>query len=50
MNWYIIVLLAIGAIFLIVFLIKRNLQDEKDFEKFSNNDYPQKPEDDFDGN
>ncbi len=35
-NWILIAIVAIVAIFLVVFLIKRNLKDEKDFEVFLN--------------
>lgn len=36
MNWILLAIVAIAAIFLVVFLIKRNLKDEKDLEVFLN--------------
>lgn len=39
MNWYIIISAGIAAILLIWFLIKRNMKDEKTFEKEANQDY-----------
>ena len=47
MNWFILIPLGIAIIALIVFLIKRNQKDEKQYEEFSNNDYPKKPEEEF---
>jgi uncharacterized membrane protein YqiK len=35
-NWFIIGIVAICAIILIIFLVKRNLKDEKDLEVFLN--------------
>lgn len=35
-NWFIIGVVVIGAIFLIIFLVKRNLKDEKELEVFLN--------------
>ena len=49
MNYYIIIPLGIAAIVLIIFLIRRNFKDEKQYEEFANNDYPKKPEDDYQG-
>jgi hypothetical protein len=40
MNWTIIILLGIGAVALVVFLIVRNMKDEKNFEDQLNNNYP----------
>jgi len=45
MNWPALILVGIGALALIIFLIKRNLKDEKNFEEQIKNDYP-KPKDD----
>ncbi len=44
MNWYILIPFGIGAIALIVFLVKRNQKDEKKFEQQLKDDY-QKPKD-----
>ena len=38
MNWIILIPFGIAAIALVVFLIKRNLKDENEFEKDANND------------
>jgi len=40
MNWTIIILVSIGAIALVVFLIRRNMKDETAFEEQLKNDYP----------
>jgi hypothetical protein len=40
MNWLIIIIAGILAIALIVFLVRRNQKDEKQFEKQLDNDYP----------
>ena len=40
MNWIIIILVAIGAIVLVVFLVNRNMKDEKEFEGQLKNNYP----------
>ncbi|WP_298220923.1 hypothetical protein [Flavobacterium sp.] len=48
-NWIIISVVVIFAILLILFLIKRNLKDEKDLEVFlKNNDLPIEKEEDDD--
>lgn len=39
MNWIILILFAIAAIALVVFLVMRNLKDKKEFEEQLNNDY-----------
>lgn len=39
MKWPLIILLGIAAIALIVFLVMRNLKDEKEFENQIKNDY-----------
>jgi low affinity Fe/Cu permease len=44
MNWLLIILLGIAAIALIVFLVLRNLKDEKEFEDQLKKDY-RKPRD-----
>ena len=49
MNYYIIIPLGIAAIVLIIFLIRRNFKDEKEYEEFANNVYPKKSEDDYQG-
>lgn len=41
LNWIIISAVVIGAIILLVFLIKRNLKDKEELEVFLNkNDHP----------
>ena len=39
MNWPLIIVLAIGVIVFIIFVLRRNLKDEKDFEETIKNDY-----------
>jgi FtsZ-interacting cell division protein ZipA len=39
MNWTVIVIVGIALIALIVFLVRRNAKDEKEFEQQQNNDY-----------
>ena len=39
MNWPFLILFGIAVIALIVFLVKRNMKDEKKFENQLNNDY-----------
>jgi len=48
-NWFVIGIVAICAIILIVFLVRRNLKDEKDLEVFLNkNEHKiKKDEDEF---
>ena len=45
MNWLVLIPVGIGAVALIVFLIMRNIKDEKKFEDQLKNDY-RKPRDD----
>lgn len=40
MNWIALTIFGIAAIALVVFLVRRNRKDEKDFEEQLNNDYP----------
>ncbi len=40
MNWLVIIIIGILAIALIVFLVRRNQKDEKQFEKQLDSDYP----------
>ena len=40
MNWFVIIPFAIVVIALVVFLVKRNIKDEKDFEEKIKHDYP----------
>lgn len=47
MNYYIIIPVIITVIALIVFLIKRNQKDKKEYEKFLNNNFPKKIEKEF---
>ncbi len=42
MNYYSIIPLIIAAIALIIFLVKKNYQDEKEYESDSNEEYPNK--------
>ncbi|MBC7439559.1 MAG: hypothetical protein H7250_06200 [Flavobacterium sp.] len=46
MNWYIIIPFGIAVIALILFLIKRNQKDEKEYETFLNNNFPKKTQED----
>lgn len=39
MNWPVIIIVGIVLIALVVFLIKRNVKDEKEFETQLKNDY-----------
>lgn len=39
MNWFFIIIVGIAVIALIIFLIVRNVKDEKVFEDQLNNDY-----------
>lgn len=39
MNWNIIIIVGILALALIIFLVNRNLKDEKSFENQLNEDY-----------
>jgi hypothetical protein len=45
MNWPLIIISGIILIALVIFLIRRNIKDEKQFEDQIKNDYP-KPKDD----
>lgn len=45
MNWPILIIVGILAIALVIFLVKRNWQDEKEFEKQLDDDYPKPPHD-----
>ena len=40
MNWYIIIIVGVLLIALVVFLVKRNMADEKKFEEDMNQNYP----------
>ena len=50
MNWLVLIPVGVALIALIIFLIKRNLKDEKDVEELLNNDYPKPKEDESDVN
>jgi low affinity Fe/Cu permease len=39
MNWPLIIVLGIAVIAFIIFVLRRNLKDEKDFEDAIKNDY-----------
>lgn len=40
MNWTVIILVSIGAIALVVFLVRRNMKDQTAFEDQLKNEYP----------
>lgn len=40
MNWYIIIAVGIVVLILLVFLVRRNIKDESNFEKQIDKDYP----------
>jgi len=44
MNWPAIIIVGIILLALVVFLVKRNIKDEKEVEQQLNEDYP-KPQD-----
>jgi uncharacterized membrane protein YqiK len=48
MNWPVIIIVAIILIALIIFLVKRNVKDEKEFEGQLKNDYPKSKEEEGD--
>lgn len=48
MNWLFLIFFAIAIAALIVFLVRRNLKDEKQFEKQVNNDYHKTKEEEGD--
>jgi low affinity Fe/Cu permease len=39
MNWPLIIVLGIAVIAFVIFVLRRNLKDEKDFEETINKDY-----------
>jgi hypothetical protein len=43
MNWPLIILLGIAVTAFIIFVLRRNLKDEKDFEDMLKNDYHHNP-------
>ena len=45
LNLPVIIIVSIAALALIIFLIRRNQKDEKEFEKQLNQDYKKPPED-----
>jgi hypothetical protein len=46
MNWPLIIVLGIAVIAFIIFVWRRNLKDEKDFEETIKNDYHHDPRSD----
>ena len=46
MNWPLIIIVGIAGVALIIFLIVRNLKDEKEVEQQLKDDYPKKDEKD----
>ena len=48
MNWPVLIPLGIAALALIVFLVWRNLKDEKQFENQLKNDYPKSKDEEGD--
>jgi FtsZ-interacting cell division protein ZipA len=39
MNWTVIIIVGIALVALVVFLVRRNAKDEKEFEQQQNSDY-----------
>ena len=39
MNWLLLIFFGIAVVALIIFLVRRNVKDEKQFEDQLNNDY-----------
>lgn len=39
MNWTVIIIVGIALLILVVFLVRRNMKDEKEFENQQKNDY-----------
>ena len=48
MNWPVLIPLGIAALVLIVFLVWRNLKDEKQFEDQLNQNYPKSKDEEGD--
>ncbi len=48
MNWFVLIPVAIALIALVIFMVKRNLKDEKEVEELLNNDYSKPKEEDAD--
>ncbi|MFV8341870.1 hypothetical protein [Flavobacterium sp. XS2P39] len=49
-NWIVVGILAVCAIVLIVFIIKKNQKDKKEYTTFLNNDYKKANQDESDLN
>ena len=47
MNYYIIIPVIIAVIALIIFLIKKNQKDKNKYEKYLNNNFSKKTEQEF---
>jgi hypothetical protein len=39
MNWPLIIVLGLAVVGFVIFVLRRNLKDEKDFERTIENDY-----------
>lgn len=50
LNWYIIVIIIVVALALVIFTIKKNNKDEKDFTEHLNNDYNKMDDEDSESN
>ena len=48
MNWPVLILVGIAALALIIFLVWRNLRDEKQFEDQLKQDYPKSKDEEGD--
>jgi len=48
MNWPVLIVIGIGALALIIFLVWRNLKDEKQFEDQLKQDYPKSKDEEGD--
>lgn len=40
MNWYVIIIAGVALLIVIIFLVKANIKDEKNFEEQMNKNYP----------
>jgi large-conductance mechanosensitive channel len=48
MNWLLIIIISVVVLALVVFLVVRNIKDEKEFEEQINNDYHKTKEEEGD--
>jgi len=49
-DWFIIGIVVLFAVVLIILLVKRNLKDKKEIEKFLNEDYKANPKEESEMN